>query len=243
MEASRAARRREGSATGTVVDVVTITSTIVRVSVALPAVAGSRATRPHHVAVDVPTADGTCTRLMTPGPFRAGQRAGTVITDLDVVTHEGSRVLTPWARSTRVGDELRMSFSSSRLSLPAGYRRYLVFADATALPALRVLLADAGSLRCTAYASAFYSDTPDYLDSAPSVEWLPANSDDDELAVALSCLGTVPSDAFVWAAGAAHRMRPLRAMLAAQPDRAPAASLITDHWDRDVHAVSAVSAS
>ncbi|WP_168203806.1 siderophore-interacting protein [Humibacter ginsenosidimutans] len=243
LEASRVARRREGAVTGTIVDVSSITSTIVRVSVALPAASGSRSARPHHATVDVPTPNGTVSRLMTPGPFRAGRKPGTTVTDFDVVTHGGAGALTPWARSARRGDELRLSFSPSRLSLPSGYGRYLLFADATALPALRVLLGDAGGLRCTAYAGAFYSDTPDYLKHHDSVEWLPANRRDDELAVALASLGRLQPDAFVWAAGAAHRMRPLRVLLAEQSDRPATASLITDHWDRDAHPLSAVSAS
>ena len=210
----------------------------------LPAPPRTRAGRPHHATVDIPTPNGPVSRLMTPGPFRPGPRLGTVVTELDFITHESGGVATPWARSARVGDELRITLSSSRLALPAGFSEYLLFADASALPALRVLLDDAArGIRFTAYASAFYSDTPDYLGHREGVEWLPTNSADNELAVALASHGPLRPDVFVWAAGAAHRMRPLRARLAAQTEHPATASLITDHWDRNAFRLSEPSAS
>ncbi|GAB3614348.1 hypothetical protein GCM10027415_26880 [Humibacter ginsengisoli] len=181
--------------------------------------------------------------MLTPAPFREEAGSEQLLTELDVVTHRGPGEITPWVRGLRSGDELRMTLSSQRLDLPHGFARYILLADATGLPALRTLLARLPeAAEVIAYASAYYSDTPRYLGHQPCVEWLPAASTDAELADALSSHGPLSDDVFVWAAGAEHRMRLLRPLVARGP-RSSSVSSITDYWSRSMGSRTTAHAS
>lgn len=229
--------------TGTVVEVEAATSTIVRATVAVQTTARPGALRPHHAVVGFRTVNGDVQRVLTPGAFRKDPHGARLLTEFDIVTHPGPGKITPWVRSLRRCDGIRLALSSERLALPAGYARYILLADATALPALRTLLTQLPeTAEVIGYASAYYSDTPCYLGHQPCLEWLPAASSDAELADALASHGTLRDDVFVWAAGAEHRMRLLRPLVASG-SRSPAASSITDHWSRSIDASTRAHAS
>ncbi|WP_460580658.1 siderophore-interacting protein [Humibacter ginsengisoli] len=220
-----------------------VTSTILRVTIRVQANLRPAVRRPHHATVELRTAKGTVQRVLTPAPFREEAGSEQLLTELDVVTHRGPGEITPWVRGLRSGDELRMTLSSQRLDLPHGFARYILLADATGLPALRTLLARLPeAAEVIAYASAYYSDTPRYLGHQPCVEWLPAASTDAELADALSSHGPLSDDVFVWAAGAEHRMRLLRPLVARGP-RSSSVSSITDYWSRSMGSRTTAHAS
>ena len=145
----------------TVVAVLRVTPTIVRVTLAGSELAGFESTGPtDHVKVFFPdpltgelsaptvTAEGlqppahgtAISRLYTPRAFRARGKSGLPELDLDLVLHasvpDGVGPAAAWAARAAVGDPLVVSGPKTSKLTPEGFTSFLLACDETALPAV-----------------------------------------------------------------------------------------------------------
>jgi NADPH-dependent ferric siderophore reductase len=156
-----------------------------------------------------PAAAGTIiSRDYTPVP-----RAGGAL-ELDFVLHGDEGPASAWAARAAVGDELGIGGPRGSRLAPAGIGRLLIVADETGLPATRRWRdAVPPSTAVTALLSVADDEVTDYFegDDPIEAEWLVRGMDD--LEGALRSLGPVDDDTFVFLAGEATALVPLRRYL------------------------------
>ncbi|WP_406289976.1 siderophore-interacting protein [Streptomyces sp. NBC_00209] len=161
--------------------------------------------------------------------------------DIDVAVHEGG-LASDWAGKARPGDTVHIAGPPGGLIVPHSYDRYLLVGDLTALPAVARWLEE---LPRTARGWAFIevADAAEEIElSAPEgveVHWLhrdgvPAGSGDALTRAAMSV--TVPEGerAYVWVAGEAGQIKPLRRWVRDELRLDKADYDITGYWKRGV---------
>ena len=168
-----------------------------------------------HVKLFFEGADGVVGRDYTPSEFRAlGASSGAEL-DIDFVVHGTEGPATAWATSAMEGDEIDFGGPRGSRLAPIGFRNALLIADPAGLPALR------------RWVRAFAGEPPTraILFGGASADYL----DETELGAVLlqvveeghDLLRTIESqdvdhDTFVWAAGEATALVPMRRFLKAQ---------------------------
>ncbi|MFJ4915514.1 siderophore-interacting protein [Streptomyces sp. NPDC088726] len=161
--------------------------------------------------------------------------------DIDIAPHEGG-LASDWAHAARPGDVMHIAGPPGGLIVPDCYDRYLLAGDITALPAIARRLEE---LPRSAKGWAFIevADAAQQIGlSAPEgfeVRWLhrgglPAGTG-DALVWAVTEV-TVPEGerAYVWAAGEAGQIKPLRRWVRDELRLAKADHDITGYWKRGV---------
>ncbi|MDT0381737.1 siderophore-interacting protein [Streptomyces sp. DSM 42041] len=163
--------------------------------------------------------------------------------DIDVAVHEGG-LASGWARTARPGDVLHVAGPPGGLIVPHAYDRYLMAGDLTALPAIARRLEELPrSARGWAFVEV--ADAAEEIElSAPDgveVHWLyrgdrPAGSGD---ALERAVTGVSPAEGerlYVWVAGEAGQIKPLRRWVRDTLKLDRADYDITGYWKRGVAA-------
>ncbi|MYQ89251.1 MULTISPECIES: siderophore-interacting protein [unclassified Streptomyces] len=239
-----------------VVRVTTVGAGLLRVTLGGAGAEGFQAHSPdEHVKLIFPDPDGTLrlpepngAMLSWPRPAlvsreytvrRYDQDAGEI--DIDVAAHDGG-LASDWARAARPGDVMHVAGPPGGLIVPHTYDRYLLAGDITALPAIARWLEE---LPRSAKGWAFVEvvDAAQEIElSAPEgveVRWLhrgdlPAGTG-DALERAVTAV-TVPEGerVYVWVAGEAGQIKPLRRWARDELRLDRADHDITGYWKRGV---------
>ncbi|MEU2835877.1 siderophore-interacting protein [Streptomyces sp. NPDC007076] len=239
-----------------VVRVTTVGAGLLRVTLGGAGTEGFQAHSPdEHVKLIFPDPDGTLrlpepngAMLSWPRPAlvsreytvrRYDQAAGEI--DIDVAAHDGG-LASDWARAARPGDVMHLAGPPGGLIVPHAYDRYLLAGDITALPAIARRLEE---LPRSAKGWAFVEvvDAAEEIElSAPEgveVRWLhrgdlPAGTG-DALERAVTAV-TVPEGerVYVWVAGEAGQIKPLRRWARDELRLDRADHDITGYWKRGV---------
>ncbi|MEE1927573.1 siderophore-interacting protein [Streptomyces sp. TRM 70351] len=197
-------------------------------------------------SLPLPEPDGTMLRWPRPMPVsreytvrRFDPVAGEI--DIDVAPHDGGLAST-WARTVRPGAVVHVAGPPGGLIVPHAYDRYLLAGDLTALPAIARRLEELpGNARGWAFVEV--ADATQEMElSAPEgfeVRWLhrgdrPAGTG-GALARAVTAV-TVPEGerVYVWAAGEAGQVKPLRRWVRDELRLDRADQDITGYWKRGV---------
>ncbi|GAA3578504.1 siderophore-interacting protein [Nonomuraea rosea] len=200
-----------------------------------------------HIRIVFPGADGTL-RLPVPNdeqlldwpkPFPLTRKytvrrydAAARELDLDIVLHEGG-VMTDWAAAVAVGDEVAIAGPPGAKTFAHNYDHYVFAVDATALPAAARWLAESPS-GVSAHLVIETDDAVEHaypLDKRDGVEviWLVRQGTRSSLAETVRGLRLPDVRTFLFAAGEADDIKPLRSWSAGRMD-----SLFTGYWKRGV---------
>jgi NADPH-dependent ferric siderophore reductase len=160
-----------------------------------------------------PTEGIVLSRDYTPLAFRPEERE----LDLDFVIHGDEGPATAWASRAAAGDELGIGGPRGSRLVPEGIRRLLVVADETALPATsRWLALLPQEVSVTALLDVADDTVTSYFEDADArfdPEWLLRDEGPGQLDEALRSLGPIDGDTFVFLAGEATTLAPLRRYL------------------------------
>lgn len=165
-----------------------------------------------HVKLFFEGPDGVVGRDYTPSEFRPlGASSGPEL-DIDFVVHGTDGPATAWASAAMEGDELDFGGPRGSRLAPTGFRNVLLIADPSGLPALRRWVR-AFDGEPTTHAILFGGASADFLDeseqAAVLVQVLGGGHDLLETVQAQD----VDADTFVWAAGEASTLVPVRRYL------------------------------
>ncbi|MBX3195894.1 MAG: siderophore-interacting protein [Microbacteriaceae bacterium] len=214
----------------TVADVRPLAPSMVRIALAGPELEGFRALGPaDHVKVFFPDpASGELTlergegvvisRDYTPLAVTV-DAAGATTLDLDFVLHGDEGPASTWAASAQPGDELGLGGPRGSRLVPEGLGRLLVIADETAFPATRRWLdLVPESVPVTGIFDVADDSLDGYFDDLPGAARLEAErlyreDGPGQLEEALRSLGPIAEDTFVFLAGEATALIPLRRYL------------------------------
>lgn len=194
----------------------------------------------------VPEGGRPVRRDMTPREFRASGPSGFAEIDLDVVVHEQADTmpgpLAVWIENVVPG--AMVSFIGPRGSklVPEGYARAVLLADETALPSVaRWLELLDPEVDVTVYAEVQGPGEESYLDGirpGAAIHWLSrgeaAPGTSTVLADAVTSLGEIDEDTFVWAAGEAGSLVPVRRRLRRELGLPAAQVEVQGYWRRGV---------
>ncbi|WP_040168099.1 siderophore-interacting protein [Microbacterium gorillae] len=195
---------------------------MIRVTVAGDELAGFTSTGPaDHVKLFLPDPETGVIHTRLPGTEPTGpvlvrdftplpREDGSL--DLDFYTHENPGPAASWALSVQPGDAARVAGPRGSRGVPSGVGRLILIADETALPSVRRWRELAAGVPATIIAmvgddGAWVSD---YLGAPEDLRVLGRSA--DEVIAVLTELG-VAEDTFVWAAGEATELIPVRRYL------------------------------
>jgi NADPH-dependent ferric siderophore reductase len=214
-----------------VVRVERLTSTIVRVTLGGDDVVGFSAPGPEdHVKVFLETAGGEPARRdYTPRAHRPD--VGEL--DIDFVTHGATGPAGAWAASAAPGQRLAIGGPRGSRLAPGGYERFVLLADESAVPALSRWIEAIGT---TAHVEAFVqSDSPDIAEypfpDTATVAVVPTGA---EAGVAAVRDAAPDADTYVWAAGEATSLIPVRRFLRRDLGIDRADMKVDGYWRRGV---------
>ncbi|WP_433161645.1 siderophore-interacting protein [Kribbella sp. CA-247076] len=218
-----------------------LTPHMLRVTLAGPELAGFHSYHcDDHVKIVFPEPDGTH-RLPVPNDrqmldwpkplpptrsYTVRRYDGTRL-DLDFVVHAGG-LAAPWAEALELGDEVAIAGPPGAKAFPYTYPHYVFAVDPTGLPAVARWLdegpGDASADVVVEFDHADESDYPLAERTGVKIRWVPRGS----LAAEVMAL-SLPDDTFLFAAGEADGIRPLRAW---SKNRFP--SVIRGYWKQGV---------
>jgi NADPH-dependent ferric siderophore reductase len=158
--------------------------------------------------------------------------------DIDFVLHGDEGPASAWASTATAGDELGIAGPRGSRLVPEGIERLIVVADETGLPATRRWLElvtrgtpvtglfDVGGDRITRYF--------DDADAALDAEWLFRDDGPGQLDEALRSIGAVDNATFVFLAGEATTLVPLRRYLRHELGLPAAQVAASGYWKRGI---------
>ncbi|MGN6744216.1 MAG: siderophore-interacting protein [Amnibacterium sp.] len=168
-----------------------------------------------HVKAFFPGPDGFVGRDYTPAEYRPiGASSGPEL-DIDVVVNGDAGPATAWASRAGRGDELDVAGPRGSRLAPSGFGNAILIADPSGMPALRRWIRALAGV--TPVHAVLFGDDPrllDYLDEAETMAATPQlapTAEYDLLEVVRS--QDVTTDTFVWAAGEARALIPVRRWL------------------------------
>lgn len=185
-------------------------------------------------------------RDMTPRTFRAEGASGEPELDLDVVVHEQADTtpgpLAVWIENVRPGDAVSIAGPRGSKLVPEGFRRAVVAADETALPAaarwLELLDADMDVLVLAEVQGPGEESYLDEVRPGAEVRWLhrgdAAPGASAVLAEAFAELGVIDDDTFVWVGGEAGSLIPVRHRLRRELGLPATQVEVQGYWRRGV---------
>lgn len=137
--------------------------------------------------------------------------------DLDFVIHHGG-LASDWATSVALGDTIPIAGPPGGAAFPFSYQHYLMVVDSTALPAVGRWLAEAHTaVRVEVFVAVEHPAQRDYPLEHPGVrvQWLEAPVPADRLVALVEAADeadqAAATDTFLFAAGEADLIKPLRA--------------------------------
>ncbi|ROO86174.1 NADPH-dependent ferric siderophore reductase [Actinocorallia herbida] len=234
--------------TTTVLRRVQVTSHVVRVTVGGPGLDGFHSYQADdHFKIVFPDPDGVLRlpvqdaelSLDWPHPSPASRRytvrrldAGAREMDIDVVVHEGG-VGSAWAVSAAPGDTVAIAGPPGAKAFPHTYGHYVFAVDLTAVPAVARWLEESPA----DVSAQVVIETDDAADHAyplayregVEVTWLVRSGTRSSLAETVRALTLPDTPTFLYAAGEADDIKPLRAWSKGRLD-----SLFTGYWKRGV---------
>lgn len=191
-----------------------------------------------HVKLFFPTPDGPAMRDYTPGSFRPEQSGGPEL-DIDFVIHGDSGPATAWASRAVVGSELELGGPRGSRLASSAFRNAVLVADGSAAAALRNWVrALTGVMPVSVI---FYSDDARILDMLDADELasvdasvVPASAD------LVDAVGAhdIDHDTWVWAAGEATALIPLRRWLRSGKGLGAENLSLTGYWRTGVVALN-----
>ncbi|TDC46287.1 siderophore-interacting protein [Actinomadura sp. KC345] len=230
-----------------------ITRNIVRLTVGGPELAGFHTYQADdHVKIVFPDADGT-RRLPVPTPDLSldwptpsppSRRytirrydADACEIDFDFVLHPGG-LASAWAADVRPGEDVSIAGPPGAKAFPHNYDHYVFAVDATALPAAARWLEESPP----DVSARLVIETPDAADHAyplaardgVEVTWLVRDGDRSPLAEAVMSLDPPARRTFLFAAGEAGAIKPLRAWARDLKAANGMDALFTGYWKRGV---------
>jgi len=154
--------------------------------------------------------------------------------DLDVVVHDGGRA-SEWAQGVGIGDPTTIAGPPGAKAFPLTYAHYVFAVDATALPAAARWLEE--SPADLAASIVVETTDPDLRAGYPlalrpnvTVTWIDAGAGPSSLGDVVAALPVPTEDVFVFAAGEAGDIDPVRVWAAARGFDA----VVTGYWRRGV---------
>lgn len=177
-------------------------------------------------------------------PLRVLRTAGEVAVDIDFYVHASPGPASMWAQRAAPGDELVVVGPRGSRNAPQDADRLLLIVDETALPAaarfarevpattavdLVAVTADDG-----AWVAGYFSDASDRTDISVRVVAAPAQP--ETLVAAVETVGAVGTGTFVFAAGEASALLPLRRYLRRDLRLPREQVAISGYWRRGVTA-------
>jgi NADPH-dependent ferric siderophore reductase len=196
-------------------------------------------------ALQRPTSGVSISRDYTPRAVRSAP-GGTEL-DLDLVLHgsdvgEGGAPGGPasaWAAGAREGDEIVVAGPRGSHAVPDGVTRVVLVADETALPAAsRWLELLPAGVRVTAVLDLADEDVDPYTQGSSwdraSVERLYRVDGPGQLDEAVRSLGRPEADEYVWAAGEAGALVPVRRYLRRELGLTSEQAKVEGYWKRGV---------
>ena len=156
-------------------------------------------------------------RDYTPRAVRTGS-GGQLELDLDIVTHGVEGPASAWAELANVDDDLAIAGPRGSRLVPDGVERLIVVADETALPATsRWLDLLPAGVPVTALFHVVDESVESYFDAAAAArmdaEWITHADGHGQLEESLRSLGRIDASTFVFMAGEADILVPLRRYL------------------------------
>ncbi len=168
-----------------------------------------------HVKVILEDGGAEARRDYTPRQFRAADGDTEAELDIDVFLH-GDGVASTWAVNAEVGDGLTVAGPRGSTPVPSGIRRVILGADETAMPALArwiEILDD--DIEIFAFIELNDPSDAAYLEPThvhrARVVWL--DTAENAMERAVRALGPVDENTYVWMAGEATRLIPVRRYL------------------------------
>jgi NADPH-dependent ferric siderophore reductase len=196
-----------------------------------------------------PTDGVVISRDYTPRAFRpaAGSAAGSATAELDIdfVLHGSGSDLadggpaSAWAAAAAEGDPLAIAGPRGSRLAPDACAHAILIADETALPAFSrwLELLPAGT-RITAIVDAADESVEEYLTDEQrqraSVEWLYRIDGPGQLEESVRSLGPIEPDAYVWAAGEATSLIPVRRYLRHELGLSSEQLAVEGYWKRGI---------
>lgn len=187
-----------------------------------------------HVKVFFDSAGGPVGRDYTPSEFRPLGRSSGPELDLDVVVHGTSGPASAWASTAAPGAVLQLGGPRGSRLAPDGFRNVILIADGSGMPALRRWIrAYAG---VTPVHAVLFGDDPsllEYLDDAEALAATPQlapTAQFDLLEVVRA--QDITADTFVWAAGEAEALIPVRRWLKGDAGLPKANLSLHGYWKR-----------
>lgn len=188
-----------------------------------------------HVKLFFPTATGQASRHYTPADFRTAGESGRPELDIEFVLHGDSGPASAWALRAETGSTLELGGPRGSRLAPAGFADALLIADPTGLPALlrwvrtyrlrlplRVVLFGDGAADLTAL-----------LDGPERDAGRVAIVTEAELESTVRAT-PITADTFVWAAGDAAALLPVRRYLKHDLALPAANRSLHGYWRRGV---------
>lgn len=181
------------------------------------------------------------TRDYTPRAVHTDDAGAVVAVDIDFVLHEAGPAA-DWARRATPGDEIVVAGPRGSRLAPAAPDRVALIADPSAFPAFVRWI---GALPQTTVIDAVIWNAPaadaEYLDEAvrarlSGLQWVSEASGDAGLLGAVRAL-ELPAGSFVWAAGEAQALIPVRRHLRELPQLDRADIDVSGYWKRGVIAL------
>ena len=210
-----------------------LTSTITRVTVGGDSLAGFTSLGPEdHVKLLFPAPPGErIARDYTPGPFSAEA----LELDLDFVVHGDEGPAGRFAATARPGDPLVVAGPRGSRLPPRGVTKYVLLADESSLPALsRWIAAVRFSAEVLAYVQSDHEDVLDYpLPTGDRVAVTRIGTTAEDALVALGGPG-IDDSTFVWAAGEAGALVPVRRYLRRERGLGKDRAKVDGYWRRGV---------
>lgn len=156
------------------------------------------------------------TRDYTPRAFRPATADTPAELDIDFVLHGSDAPASSWAETAAVGDSLTVGGPRGSRPAPTGMTRVVLGADETSLPAVaRWIALLPESVEIFAFVELSHDSDAVYLSpddvNRAHVIWLPQG--EAALERAIRNLGPIDEDTFVWVAGEAGALVPIRRYL------------------------------
>ncbi len=156
--------------------------------------------------------------------------------DIDFVAHPGG-LASQWAAGAQVGDRLHVAGPPGGYRVGDDYDLYVVAGDETALPAISRWLDEADeTVRAAVYVEVPGPGSRQPLRDLPGVDvtWLPTSAADAQALARAVRATPIPAgaDVFVWLAGEAGAIKPLRRWVRDDLGLSKEHSSITGYWKR-----------
>ncbi|WP_382309126.1 siderophore-interacting protein [Herbiconiux sp. UC225_62] len=178
-------------------------------------------------------------RDYTPRAFRAATADSPDELDLDFVLHGTDGPASVWAANAATGDALVVAGPRGSRLVPSGIARAVLMADETALPALsRWLELLDPEVEITALVDVADASVPAYLSDElrlrADIVWLYRENGPDQLLAALRGLGPIDEETFVFGAGEASTLIPVRRYLRHELGLPSQQVALSGYWKRGV---------